>query len=116
MKFIFLLLGMLLGGKVPANSIGGPITVYKAVGESFQWGWAELLNFTGIFSVNLAVLNILPIPALDGGHIFLLIVETIKRGPLSVKTKLIWQQVGMAFVFLMMIFATFNDIVRAFFK
>jgi regulator of sigma E protease len=114
LKFIVIILGGLLGGKIPANSIGGPIAAYQMTRESMQWGMSSLLSYAAIFSVNLAVLNILPLPALDGGHILLLLIEGIKGKPISQKARLVWQQIGVALILLLMIFALSNDVLRVF--
>ena len=80
--------------------------------ESAKSGFGTLLMFTAFLSLNLGFLNILPIPVLDGGHIVFLGIEAIKRKPLSIKTRLVIQQVGMAFLLALMAFIIFNDIAR----
>jgi len=72
------------------------------------------LGLAAFLSVNLAILNILPIPILDGGHLMFLILEAIKRKPVSIKGRMIAQQVGMALLLLLMVVVTYNDIIRVF--
>ena len=75
-------------------------------------GMIALLSFTAIISVNLAFINILPIPGLDGGHIFLVLLEGIARRQFSVKVRMVIQQVGMAFLLLLIIVVMYNDLYR----
>jgi len=71
-----------------------------------------LLFFTAFLSVNLAVLNVLPIPVLDGGHLVFLIIEKVKGSPLTLNQRMIAQQIGLAFLILVIVVVTYNDIVR----
>lgn len=98
--------------KVDASGIGGPILIGKLAGDTARAGFDVLLEFLALLSVNLAVLNVLPIPVLDGGHLIFLFVEKIKGSPLSVRARLIAQQVGLAFMIILIVFVTFNDITR----
>lgn len=98
--------------KVPLNSIGGPIMIAQVAGEAAAVGLAPLLNLTGLISVNLALLNLLPIPALDGGHLFFFLVEAIRRKPVSIAAREKAQQVGMALLILLMVIIFYNDIAR----
>jgi len=83
-------------------------------GESARAGMATLLFLMAMISVNLAVINILPIPGLDGGHLMVIGIESIIRRQLSVKAKIAIQKVGMAFLLILMITVIFNDIGRLF--
>ena len=74
------------------------------------------MHFMGLLSVNLGVLNLLPIPVLDGGHLVFFSVEAILRRPLSVRTKELWQQVGLFILASLMIFVFYNDLMRIFGK
>ena len=104
---------MLLTGDVSArNALGGPIIIGKMAGEIAKTGFVNLLEFTGLLSAILAVINILPIPALDGGHLIIILIEGIRKKPISIKAKMIIQQVGMAILLLLMIFIFYNDISR----
>jgi regulator of sigma E protease len=77
-----------------------------------QQGWAGIVGFMALLSISLAVFNLFPIPALDGGHLMFLIVEAIIRRPLSIKFKLYAQQVGMAILLSFIAYVTFNDIMK----
>ena len=94
------------------ESLGGPIIIAKFAGESARAGIWSLLGFMAFLSLNLGLLNLLPVPVLDGGHLVFIAVEWIIRRPLPLKFKLIIQQVGMALLFLLMAFIIYNDILR----
>ena len=81
-------------------------------GDSAQSGLEQLFTFMAVISINLAILNMLPIPALDGGHLMFLTFEGIFRRQLSTRQKEVVQQVGVALLLFLMIYVTFNDIVR----
>ena len=98
--------------QVTPAEIGGPILIGQLAGATARAGFDILLEFLALLSVNLAVLNILPIPLLDGGHLIFLLAEKVKGSPISLKTRLVIQQVGIAFLLLLVIFVTFNDITR----
>lgn len=107
-------LGMLISGKESLKNIGGPIMIAQLAGESAKVGAGALFGFIAIISVNLALINILPIPALDGGHIVVAIIESVIRRDLRLKTKIRIQQVGMAILFTLIIVVLINDILRLF--
>ena len=96
------------------KDIGGPILIAQLAGQSARAGIVALLSFTAIISVNLAFINILPVPGLDGGHIFLLLIEGISRRRITVKARMIIQQAGMALLLLLMLVVIYNDITRLF--
>jgi regulator of sigma E protease len=97
---------------IAPSEIGGPIIIGKLAGATARAGFDILLEFLALLSINLAVLNILPVPLFDGGHLVFLLIEKIKGSPLSLKTRMVIQQIGMAFLLILMIFVTFNDITR----
>lgn len=97
---------------IPAKVIGGPIFIIQMAGESASHGAMSFFTFMAIISVNLGVLNLLPIPVLDGGHLFFLGIEAIRKKALSEKTMLIAQRVGLAIIITLMAFAFYNDIIR----
>ncbi len=99
---------------VPLDQVGGPIMIAQLVSEQAATGLANVLSLAALISINLAILNLLPIPVLDGGHIVFLGIETIMRRPLPHKLRLILGQVGFFMLIGIMIFATFNDIMRLF--
>lgn len=99
---------------IPATELGGPILIAKLAGEQMQAGWINLMYFMGLLSVNLGILNLLPIPVLDGGHLVFLTYESIRRKPMSDKVQIFAQQIGMALLATLMIFVFYNDIARLF--
>ena len=101
-----------LTGEVSAKMIGGPLFIAKQSGVEAKKGIASLFRFMALLSVNLAVLNILPIPVLDGGHLTFLAIEKLKGGPLSLKARAIAQQVGIVVLLTLVVFVTYNDIMR----
>jgi regulator of sigma E protease len=105
-------IGGFFSGKSKASDVGGPIFIAQFAGATARAGIDILLEFMALLSVNLAVLNILPIPVFDGGHIMFLLAEKIKGAPISLKVRLIFQQIGVAFLLFLVIFITFNDITR----
>ena len=104
----------LVMGQVSTDSVGGPIAIARMAGDSARQGASSLFGFMAFLSINLAILNLLPIPALDGGQLLILGVESVLRRPLSLRYRLIWQQTGMALLLLLMVFVVFNDVTRIF--
>ncbi|MFN3476303.1 MAG: RIP metalloprotease RseP [Candidatus Methylomirabilales bacterium] len=104
----------LIQGKIPASTIGGPLLVAQMAGEQAKLGILNLLFFTALLSINLGVLNLLPIPILDGGHLFFAAIEAVRGRPLTLKTREIAQQIGLVLLVALMIFAFYNDIFRLF--
>ncbi len=106
---------MMLGtGTASISDLGGPIMIAQLAGQTAEAGLIPFLTFMALLSVNLALLNILPIPGLDGGHIFIHLIEGIIRRPLTLKTRVVIQQVGMALLLLLMVTVIFQDITRLF--
>ncbi|KJR98669.1 MAG: zinc metalloprotease [Desulfobulbaceae bacterium BRH_c16a] len=97
---------------VPASEIGGPILIAQIAGEQMKAGWLNLIYFMSLLSVNLGILNLLPIPVLDGGHLVFLTIEGLRRKPLNEKAQIVAQQVGIGLLATLMIFVFYNDIVR----
>jgi regulator of sigma E protease len=97
---------------VPASELGGPIRIAEIAGQQLEAGWMNLLYFTGLLSINLGVLNLLPIPVLDGGHLVFLTLEAVRRKPLSEQSMILAQKVGIALLGSLMIFVFYNDIAR----
>jgi regulator of sigma E protease len=98
--------------KISAKMIGGPVFIAQMAGQQAQRGFADLMVFMAFLSVNLAILNVLPIPALDGGHLIFLLIEKIKGSPLTINQRMIAQQVGLVFLIILIVMVTYNDIVR----
>ena len=99
---------------IPAKTIGGPILIAQMAGEQAKRGLLSLVLFTAILSINLGVINLFPIPILDGGHFLFLSLEAILRKPISIKKMEIAQQIGLIFIILLMLFAFYNDLIRLF--
>ncbi len=99
---------------VPMDSVGGPIMIAKIAGEQAAAGTASFLAFMALLSVNLGVLNLLPVPVLDGGHLLFYFIELIFRRPVPQRVREYAQQVGMALLLGLMVLAFYNDIMRYF--
>lgn len=97
---------------IPADTIGGPIMIFSLAEKQAEAGPLSFFVFAAIISINLAILNLLPIPVLDGGHLLFLGIEAIRKKPLSDKTILISHKLGWAFLLALMAFAIYNDIFR----
>lgn len=97
---------------VPLDSVGGPIMIAKMAGEQAQQGGVSFLMFMALLSINLGILNLLPVPILDGGHLFFYSWEFIFRRPVSMRAREIAQQVGLFLLISLMILAFYNDIMR----
>ncbi len=105
-------LKMLLGGEISAKHMGGPIYIAQLSGKMAQAGWQSLFSFMALISLNLGLLNLLPIPALDGGHIFIILVETIIQRQLTLKQRQVIQYIGLGFIIMLSLFVIFNDLLR----
>jgi len=103
-------------GKVPATSIGGPIAIARLAGESARMGLIQFLFFMAIISVNLAFINLLPIPIFDGGHVLLFGIEGIRGKPLSERAMAVALRIGIAFLAALFLLVFFNDFRWLFFQ
>ena len=99
-------------GSISADQIGGPIMIFQIYGEQAEQGFNEFIRLTALLSINLGLINLLPIPILDGGHILFFLIEIIKGRPVSQKNRERAQQVGMIMLISLMVFAFYNDILR----
>ncbi|HBR96076.1 MAG TPA: RIP metalloprotease RseP [Gammaproteobacteria bacterium] len=106
------MLGKLVVGEASLENISGPITIAQFAGQSASVGLDHYLGFLALISISLAVLNLLPVPILDGGHLLYFFIEAIKGSPLSEKTQLFGQQIGMVLLAGLMSIAFYNDILR----
>lgn len=109
---VFRFLGMLVTGKASADLVGGPITIFRAAGQETSRGIPALLMFLTLLSMNLAILNFLPIPALDGGHMLFLTAEAVLGRPVNEKLQMQLTMAGVLALLSLMAFALFNDIRR----
>ena len=105
---------LLISGEASISDLGGPILIAQIAGETARAGLVSLLTFMAIISCNLAFINFLPVPGLDGGHVFIILAESLLRRKFTLKTRMIIQQVGMAFLLLLMATVMINDIGRLF--
>ncbi|MBT3517647.1 MAG: RIP metalloprotease RseP, partial [Nitrospina sp.] len=100
----------MLFGSIPADQIGGPILIFQIYGEQAEQGFNEFIRLTALLSINLGLINLLPIPILDGGHILFFLIEIIKGRPVTEKNRELAQQVGFFMLISLMVFAFYNDI------
>lgn len=110
--FSLVMLGRMVLGEVSWKNLSGPVTIADYAGQSAKLGLAHYLKFLALISISLGVLNLLPIPLLDGGHLMYYMVEIIKGGPVSERVMEIGQQIGLALLAMLMAFAFYNDINR----
>jgi regulator of sigma E protease len=105
-------LGKIVTGEVSRKQVAGPIGIAQIAGNALQRGWETYLSTLILISINLGILNLLPIPILDGGQALLFLAEGVKRSPLSLRTRLVFQQIGLTVLMLLMGMAFWNDISR----
>lgn len=110
----FKVLGFMVVGKASVENLSGPISIAQFAGQSASMGFVYFLKFLGSVSVGLAVVNLLPIPVLDGGHFLFYIIEAVKGGPLSEQAQILFQNIGMLILILLMSFAVILDLGRLF--
>jgi len=108
----FVVIIKLIQRVLPVEVIGGPIFILQMAGEQASRGLLDFFFFMAVININLGILNLLPIPILDGGHLLFLVIEAIRKKPLSEKVIAISQRVGIAVILTIMAFAFYNDIVR----
>lgn len=106
----------MIQGKVSSDNIGGPLLIAQIAGEQASQGFLNVVLFIAVLSINLGIINLFPIPILDGGHLVFFIIEGIIGRPLSIKKREIAQQVGLFLIVSLMVFAFYNDIMRFFVK
>lgn len=112
--FTLRMLGRMVVGDVSLKNLSGPITIADYAGQSAKVGWLAYLNFLALISISLGVLNLLPVPILDGGHLMYYLVEIVKGSPVSDRALDIGQRIGLALLLTLMAFAIYNDISRLF--
>ena len=97
-------------GRESADQLGGPIRIAEVSGQVASVGFVPLLNLTAVLSVSIGLINLFPIPLLDGGHLLFYLIEAVRRKPLSERTQEIGFRIGLAVVLMLMMFATWNDL------
>jgi len=115
-ELMVVIIGKLIKGDISTNTLGGPIMIAQMAGDSAKAGVGSLISFIAVISINLAIINLLPIPVLDGGHLLFFAIEAIKGRPVSIKVREVAQQVGLFILILLMILVFYNDITRIFFS
>jgi regulator of sigma E protease len=110
--FSLKMLGKMLIGEVSWRHLSGPVTIADFAGQSASLGWVSYLTFLALISISLGVLNLLPIPLLDGGHLMYYAIEIVKGRPVSERFMELGQRVGLALLLVMMAFAFYNDLNR----
>ena len=113
-KQMYITLAYLFTGGIKLNQLAGPVGIYSIVGEQSKAGIANLLYLMAFLSINVGVINLLPIPAFDGGHILFIIIEKIKGSPVNPDLENKIHTVFLILLMLLMLIITFNDILRLF--
>lgn len=106
------MLGKIIIGEASHKNISGPVTIAQYAGVTVELGWLEFIRFLALISISLGVLNLLPIPMLDGGHLLYYVIEFIHGKPLSEQVMAMGQQIGITLLFLLMLLAFYNDFTR----
>jgi regulator of sigma E protease len=109
-EFMVVIIGKLITGDISTDNLGGPIAIAKMAGDQAKSGVGDLISFIALISVNLAIINLLPIPILDGGHLLFFFIEAIKGRPVSLKVREVAQQIGLFIIILLVIQVFYNDI------
>jgi regulator of sigma E protease len=115
-ELMVMIVTKLITGDISIDTVGGPIMIAQMAGDQAKAGISSLFQFIAVISVNLAVINLLPIPVLDGGHLLFFGIEAVIGRPVNVKVREIAQQVGMVLLIMLMILVFYNDITRLFFS
>ncbi len=105
-------IGGVIAGREAANQLGGPIRIAQMSGQVASFGFVPLIQLAAVLSISIGLLNLFPIPLLDGGHLLFYLIEGIRGRPLSERAQEVGFRIGLAIVLMLMIFATFNDIVH----
>jgi regulator of sigma E protease len=113
-RFNLLLFGKLFTGKLSLQSLGGPITIFDSAGDSLNYGFLPFIGFLAFLSISIGVINLFPIPGLDGGHLFLQLIEAITRRAIPDNIISLLYRIGFIFIIFILIQALINDILRLF--
>lgn len=111
-RLSFSMIGKLITGKVSVQSMAGPVGIAQGASSSWQLGMAHYLNFIGLVSIGLAILNLLPIPMLDGGHLLFYLIEAVRGRPVGKRLQLLGVKIGLIFLLFLMGIAFYNDFAR----
>jgi regulator of sigma E protease len=111
-RLTFIVIGKLFEGAISPRTLAGPIGIAQMSGQVAEAGAAAFLSFLGLLSINLGILNLLPIPVLDGGHLLFFLIEAVMGRPLSMRKREMAQQAGLFLLILLMVFVFYNDIHR----
>ena len=112
--FVLESIGKLVMGELSPKNLSGPITIAKVAGDTAKSGFDNFIRFIAILSIMLGVMNLLPIPVLDGGHLVYYLIEIVKGSPVSDSVQMVGYKVGFFMLMGLMVFATYNDVMRAF--
>lgn len=113
-KQMFVTVGYLFTGGIKISQLSGPVGIYSVVGEQSKAGLPSILYLIAFLSINVGFINLLPLPAFDGGHILFIIIEKIKGSPVDPKTENIIHTIGLMLLMLLMIYITLNDVLKLF--
>jgi len=108
----FIILGKMVTGKISLQSLGGPITIFESAGTALNHGFVAFLSFLAFLSISIGVINIIPIPGLDGGHLLFQTIEAVIGRPLSQGSQVLFYRLGFIFLIMIMVQAFINDILR----
>ncbi len=111
-RMVFLTLVDLVSGRVAVNQMAGPVGIVNVISESISYGWDSLLQILAMITINLGVFNLIPFPALDGGKVFLLLIEMVRGRPIDPRYEFVINAAGMIILLSFMAFVTFSDITR----
>ena len=106
------MLGKMIVGSASVDNISGPISIAQYAGQTASVGFVPFMAFLAVISISLGVLNLLPIPLLDGGHLFYYLIEAVRGKPLSIEVQAVGQRIGIAVLLVLMVFAFYNDFTR----
>lgn len=113
-KIVYISLYELIRGNVPASEVSGPVGIINIIGQASRMDWTVLFNLVGLLTVNLGIMNLLPIPALDGCKLLIILIEAITRRKLPPEKEGIITAIGFIILILILLWATYNDVVRIF--
>jgi regulator of sigma E protease len=112
MKMMITGVAQIVTGERSVSELSGPVTIARYSGEEFNLGWPEFVSFSALISINLAFINLLPIPALDGGHLAFYAAEAVRRKPLTRRSQELAFRTGLALVLALMLIVTINDLAK----